>query len=117
MSTRRGASHAAPRRAATAGRTAEEIASSTKPPATDHPDATRSPSTQSPGALHAIVLFGDVVGSRRAPAAAAAWLRRLAAELDRLYAAEALASFGFTQGDELQGLLTASADPVRAVLF
>ncbi len=64
-----------------------------------------------------IVLFGEVVGSRRDPAAASAWLRRLCGELDESYAAERLAAFGFTQGDELQGLLAQGADPLRAVLM
>jgi DNA-binding CsgD family transcriptional regulator len=64
-----------------------------------------------------IVLFGDVVGSRRAPAAASAWLRRLCRELEHLYGRDRLAPFAFTQGDELQGLLKLSADPVRAVLY
>jgi DNA-binding CsgD family transcriptional regulator len=65
----------------------------------------------------AIVLFGDVVGSRRAPAVASAWLRRLCFELEELYGADRLAPFAFTQGDELQGLLLPSADPVRGVLY
>jgi ATP/maltotriose-dependent transcriptional regulator MalT len=65
----------------------------------------------------AIVLFGDVVGSRRAPAAASAWLRSLCRQLEILYATGRLATFAFTQGDELQGLLKPSADPLRAVLF
>ena len=64
----------------------------------------------------AIVLFGDVVDSRMDPAAATAWLRTLCMELDMLYAEDRVAGFGFTLGDELQGLLTPSADPFRAVL-
>jgi RNA polymerase sigma factor (sigma-70 family) len=63
-----------------------------------------------------IVLFGDVVGSRRAPEARGAWLRALCYELDDLYGGDRLAGFGFTQGDELQGLLKLAADPLRAVL-
>jgi hypothetical protein len=66
--------------------------------------------------LQAIVVFGDVVGSRAAPAAASAWLRQLRGELDGLYGDARLAPFAFTQGDELQGLLAMSADPLRAVL-
>lgn len=62
------------------------------------------------------VLFGDVVGSRRARVEAAAWLRSLVAELDEVYGREKLAPFGFTQGDEVQGLLVATADPLLAVL-
>jgi RNA polymerase sigma factor (sigma-70 family) len=65
----------------------------------------------------AIVLFGDVVDSRRAPAAASAWLRQLCFELEGLYEGERLASFAFTQGDELQGLVLPSGDPVRGVLY
>jgi RNA polymerase sigma factor (sigma-70 family) len=63
-----------------------------------------------------LVLFGDVVGSRRDSAGATAWLRDLVWELDGAYAAERLAPFGFTQGDELQGLLSPAADPFTAVL-
>lgn len=64
----------------------------------------------------ATVLFADVVRSRRDPQAAATSLRRLAAALDDAYGRDRLAAFGFTQGDELQGLLAARADPLRAVL-
>ena len=63
-----------------------------------------------------IVILADVIGSRRQPGAAAAWLRRLAGEFDELYGAQRLARFAFTQGDELQGLLQQDADPLRAVL-
>jgi hypothetical protein len=63
-----------------------------------------------------IVLFGDVISSRRAGAGASARLRRLATELDEVGAGDRLAPFGFTQGDELQGLLSADADPFRVVL-
>jgi DNA-directed RNA polymerase specialized sigma24 family protein len=64
----------------------------------------------------AIVLVGDVVGSRRDPAATAEWLRAVAADLDARYGPHRLADFAFTQGDELQGLLGTDADPFRAVL-
>jgi len=67
--------------------------------------------------VQAVVLLGDVVNSRRAPAAAAAWLRRLCFELEAEYGHERLAPFAFTQGDELQGLLVPTADPIRGVLF
>jgi RNA polymerase sigma factor (sigma-70 family) len=63
-----------------------------------------------------LVLFGDVVGSRRDSVGATAWLRDLVLELDGAYGAERFAPFGFTQGDELQGLLAAGADPFAAVL-
>ncbi len=66
--------------------------------------------------LSAVVIFGDVVGSRRDPSAAAEWLRHLVEELDQAYGEQRLAPFGFTQGDELQGLLVANADPLEAVL-
>lgn len=62
------------------------------------------------------VLFGDVVGSQRDGVASAAWLRDLVRELDEAYGEERLAPFGFTQGDELQGLLDARADPLTAIL-
>lgn len=65
----------------------------------------------------AIVLFGDVVHSRRAPAAASAWLRLLCAGLEEVERGHVLAPFAFTQGDELQGLLATSADAVRGVLY
>jgi RNA polymerase sigma factor (sigma-70 family) len=63
-----------------------------------------------------LILFGDVVGSRRDSAGTTAWLRNLVVELDGVYAADRLARFAFTQGDELQGLLAPTADPITAVL-
>lgn len=66
--------------------------------------------------MQGLVLFGDVVGSRRDSSAAAEWLRHLVDELDHAYGERRLAPFGFTQGDELQGLLAADADPLVAVL-
>jgi DNA-directed RNA polymerase specialized sigma24 family protein len=63
-----------------------------------------------------IVLFGDVVGSRHDSAGSTAWLRALVLELDSAYGDQRLAPFGFTQGDELQGLLTPAADPFTAIL-
>jgi len=63
-----------------------------------------------------VVLFGDVVHSRRRPTRSAEWLETLAAELDAAYGDQALARFEFTQGDELQGLLRPEADPFDAVL-
>jgi DNA-binding CsgD family transcriptional regulator len=64
----------------------------------------------------ATVLFADVVASRRDPSGSAARLRHLASDLDAAYGPDRLAPFGFTQGDELQGLLAMSADPVQAVV-
>jgi hypothetical protein len=65
----------------------------------------------------AIVLFGDVIRSRRDSPAATIWLRSLRADLGRAYpATDVLAPFEFTQGDELQGLLAPSADPTIAIL-
>jgi DNA-binding CsgD family transcriptional regulator len=65
----------------------------------------------------AVVLFGDVIRSRRDSVAATAWLRTLAADLAAAYPpSNVLAPFEFTQGDELQGLLVASADPTAAIL-
>ena len=67
--------------------------------------------------MEGIVLFGDVVASRRAAVAATAWLRALRADLMNAYPErDRLAAFEFTQGDEIQGLLSPSADPTRAVL-
>ncbi|MGA3057075.1 MAG: hypothetical protein ABSE70_03395 [Candidatus Limnocylindrales bacterium] len=63
-----------------------------------------------------LVLFGDVVGSRRDSVGSTAWLRDLVVELDVAYGDERLAPFGFTWGDELQGLLAPRADPLTAVL-
>jgi hypothetical protein len=63
-----------------------------------------------------VVLFGDVVRSRDQPQAATAWLERLCVDLDATYRESALASFEFTQGDEIQGLLRTDADPFQAVL-
>jgi hypothetical protein len=64
----------------------------------------------------AIVVFGDVATSRREAARASRWLRTLTAELDEHYAGVRLARFGFTQGDELQGLLAAGSDPFVAIV-
>jgi hypothetical protein len=65
----------------------------------------------------AVVLFGDVVRSRDAADRAAHWLGSLGGSLDASYSDERLASFEFTQGDEIQGLLAPTADPFRAVLL
>ncbi len=65
--------------------------------------------------LPAIVLFGDVVDSRRDPGASD-YLRALRDELDAAYPAERYARTGFTQGDEIQVLLQPGADPFLAVL-
>ena len=64
----------------------------------------------------ALVLFGDVIGSTKDRVAATAWLRDVVARLDDIYGERKLAPFGFTQGDELQGLLAPDADPMAAVL-
>ena len=67
--------------------------------------------------MPALVLFGDVIRSRREPVAATAWLRVLVGELIEAYSeTDLLAPFEFTQGDEIQGLLAPTADPIRAVL-
>jgi DNA-binding CsgD family transcriptional regulator len=65
---------------------------------------------------HAIVMFGDVATSRRSAVRSSRWLRTIAGELDQRYADERLARFGFTQGDELQGLLRPDADPFEAII-
>jgi hypothetical protein len=64
----------------------------------------------------AIVIFGDVIHSRTDPAGSSAWLRTLCAGLQVAFHGQVLAEFGFTQGDELQGLLHASGDPLGVVL-
>ena len=67
--------------------------------------------------MHATVLFGDVVRSRRDASGSTAWLRTLVADLEAAYPADRrLAAFEFTQGDEVQGLLVSGADPIVAVL-
>ena len=67
--------------------------------------------------MNAIVLFGDVIRSRRDSSGSTAWLRTLAAELASTYPpSERLADFEFTQGDEIQGLLVTSADPVVGIV-
>src|SRR3954451_24805768 len=67
--------------------------------------------------MEALVLFGDVIRSRRDAPAATAWLRTLRIDLQAAYRPdERLAAFELTQGDELQGLLKPSADPMRAVV-
>ncbi|MGD0018308.1 MAG: SatD family protein [Candidatus Limnocylindrales bacterium] len=67
-------------------------------------------------AVQGLVLFGDVIGSRKDRPGSTAWLRDLVSELDEAYGDQRLALFGFTQGDELQGLLDPDADPLVAVL-
>lgn len=69
-----------------------------------------------PTLRHGIVVFGDVVDSRREAGRSTAWLRAVTAELDTAFAAERLARFDFTQGDELQGLLALGADPFAVVV-
>jgi len=65
----------------------------------------------------ALVLLGDVIRSRREPIASTDWLRILTADLNDAYPdGERLAPFEFTQGDEIQGLLAPTADPLRSVL-
>jgi hypothetical protein len=67
--------------------------------------------------MNAIVLFGDVIRSRRNASGSTIWLRTLTAELEAATPLESLvAPFEFTQGDELQGLLASDADPLDAVL-
>src|SRR5262249_9965642 len=67
--------------------------------------------------MEGLVLFGDVIRSRRDAPAATSWLRTLRADLQDAYpAGERLADFEFTQGDELQGLLQPDADPTKAVI-
>ena len=67
--------------------------------------------------MNAIVLFGDVIRSRRNASGSTMWLRTLTAELEAATPPESLlAPFEFTQGDELQGLLASDADPLDAVL-
>jgi hypothetical protein len=63
-----------------------------------------------------VVLFGDVVRSRDRAGASTQWLEGLCARLDGVYGDQRLASFEFTQGDEIQGLLAPEADPFVAVL-
>lgn len=67
-------------------------------------------------AQRGFAIFGDVVRSRGDAPASATWLRALARELDHVYGADRLAPFGFTQGDELQGILRTTADPFEAIL-
>jgi hypothetical protein len=64
----------------------------------------------------AIVVFGDVIHSRSDPAGSSAWLRALCAGLQAAFEPQVLAAFGFTQGDELQGLLRPTGDPLGVVL-
>ncbi len=67
--------------------------------------------------MNAIVLFGDVIRSRRDSSGSTAWLRTLVEELETTYPpADRLADFGFTQGDEIQGLVATSANPLDAVI-
>jgi len=68
-------------------------------------------------AVDGIVIFGDVVRSRRDATGSTVWLRTLAAELaEAVPPSDRLADFEFTQGDELQGLLAPGVDPFPAIL-
>jgi hypothetical protein len=64
----------------------------------------------------ATVVVADVVDSRAAMSGSTAWLRALTADLDERYRDARIAPFGFTQGDELQGLLAVDADPLVGFL-
>ena len=67
--------------------------------------------------MNAIVVFGDVIRSRRDASGSTTWLRTLTAELEATsLPGSLLAPFEFTQGDELQGLLAPGVDPLDAVL-
>ena len=69
-----------------------------------------------PTPTRAIVIFGNVVTSSSHPAPPGLWLRGLAEELDAAYGDRRLAPFRIDQGDTLQGVLAAEADPLDAVL-
>jgi hypothetical protein len=70
-----------------------------------------------PVASRGIVVFGDVVDSRRGAARSTEFLRALRDELEDAYPAkQRLARFAFTQGDELQLLLAPGSDPFLAAL-
>jgi hypothetical protein len=60
--------------------------------------------------------MGEVIGADKDRVGSTAWLRELVAELDAAYGERRLAPFGFLQGDELQGVLTADSDPIVAIL-
>jgi DNA-binding CsgD family transcriptional regulator len=62
-----------------------------------------------------ICIFGDVVGSRDRASASTAWLEWLRDHLETTIL-DRLASFEFTQGDEIQGLLAIDSDPLTPVL-
>jgi hypothetical protein len=64
----------------------------------------------------AVVVFGDIAASRRDSTRSATWLRRLTGALDEAFADHRIARFGFTQGDELQGLLEPGGDPFGVIL-
>lgn len=67
--------------------------------------------------MNGLVLFGDVIRSRRDSPAATAWLRILAADLTAAVPEDhRLAPFEFTQGDEIQGLLVPAADAIALIL-
>jgi hypothetical protein len=64
-----------------------------------------------------IVVFGDIVHSRRNAPAGTRWLEHLRDLLEGAYAGQTLAPFEYTQGDELQGLLQPGADPFQGVIL
>jgi len=70
-----------------------------------------------PVASRGIVVFGDVVDSRRGAARSTGFLRALRDELEDAYPdSQRLARFAFTQGDELQILLAPGSDPFTGPL-
>src|SRR5258705_10621943 len=67
--------------------------------------------------MNAIVVFGDVIRSRRNATGSTTWLRTLSADLEASTPPDKrLAPFQFTQGDEIQGLLARDADPLGIVV-
>ena len=68
-----------------------------------------------PAQTHATVIDGDVIGSRNI-ADSTIRLDSLCRELNRRLAAQIEAEFKRTKGDEIQGLLQLTADPLKAYL-
>jgi hypothetical protein len=71
--------------------------------------------TSLPGQIRAIVVDGDVIGSRNIPNNVER-LDKLCVTLNQSLAGEVKADFKRTKGDEIQGLLQFSSNPLKAYL-
>jgi hypothetical protein len=66
--------------------------------------------------IPALILLGEVAGTRQDGSGSTAWLRSLASELDEAYGPERLGHFDLSESGVLGGRITGTADPLVAVL-